>query len=91
MKKETKLLNKLFKEYCFSNETIACHHLNIEKDVLRLLLAGKESFNIWKIDISYIEYLINTIKPTDEISTLEEIIFHLTMMNNVLEEQYYVE
>ena len=91
MKKETKLVNKLFKEYCFSNKTIACHHLNIEKDVLELLLTGKDSLEKWHIVPGYVQHLIETLKPTTEIETLEEIIFHLSMMNKVLEEQYYIE
>jgi hypothetical protein len=91
MKKQTKLINEFYEEYCFSNKTIACHHLNIEKDVLEFLLSGKDSLEKWHINPSYVQHLINTLQPTTEIETLEEIIFHLSMMNKVLGEQYYIE
>ncbi len=78
MSKNTKLVNKFFKEYCFSNETAACHFLSVESDVLKLYLTGKKSLH--KDQIKLIKRSLSGPPYPSEVALLENIIFDLTMM-----------
>ena len=84
MSEETILVNNFFKNYCFSNKTIICHHLSIETDTLNNLLNGSKELT--ETQLSNINKLKLLLKYNNEVEALESIIFDLTMVNQFYEQ-----